>query len=87
MLTQTIIELIFSVGGSKRKKTFVDDMECVNISIISDTFVEDDEVFMVLLSTNDPDVILSPHAANITIDSNDSETFLFSYVEVLGFGE
>ncbi len=77
MLTQTIIELVFSVGESKRKKRFLNDMECVNISIISDTLVEDDEVFMVLLSTNDPDVILSPQAANITIESNDSETFLF----------
>ncbi len=67
-IMQLPIELVASMGGSRSPP-----MECVNISIISDSIVEDDEMFSLHLGTNDPDVLLSPVYANVTIQSDDSK--------------
>ena len=40
---------------------------------MNDTILENDEVFSVLLSTLDLDVNLTPSAATVTIEDNDSE--------------
>lgn len=64
------------MGQSKRRKKSVDpnsDVICVNISIISDSFVEDPESFYVILRSDDDDVILSPNISTILITSNDGE--------------
>ena len=44
---------------------------CVNISIENDAVLEENEVFIVELSTNDPEVNLSPSSASVTILDND----------------
>ena len=73
LVQQTTVELVFSVGGNRRRRLAPgEEMECVNISIVSDSFVENDELFMVVLETGDLDVTLSPVTANVTITNNDS---------------
>ncbi len=57
-------DLLFSVAGPL--------VQCVRISLPQDSIVENDEVFAVVLKSNDPDVILSPIRATITITDNDS---------------
>ena len=49
------------------------DQGCVNVTILSDIFVENDEVFAVHLSTEDRSVILNPDRADVTITDNDSK--------------
>ena len=44
---------------------------CVNISIENDAVLEENEVFFVDLSTNDPQVNLSFPSARVTILDND----------------
>ncbi len=77
LVSQTSIELVFSVGGSRRRKRNGIPggslVECVNISIINDSIVEDDEMFSLNLETNDPDVVLSPASAQVTILSDDGK--------------
>ena len=46
---------------------------CVNISIENDAVLEENEVFFVELSTNDPQVNLSPSSASVTILDNDGK--------------
>ncbi len=73
-MSQSSIDLVFNMGGSRRKRLLSHevDVECVNISIVSDAFVEFDEELLLLLTTNDPDVILNPQSARLTILNNDS---------------
>ena len=44
---------------------------CVNVSIENDAVLEENEVFFVELSTNDPQVNLSSPSASVTILDND----------------
>ena len=44
---------------------------CVNISIENDAVLEENEIFFVELSTNDPQVNLSSPSASVTIVDND----------------
>ena len=44
---------------------------CVNISIENDAVLEENEVFIVELSTNDPQVNLSSPSTSVTIVDND----------------
>ena len=44
---------------------------CVNVSIENDAVLEENEVFFVQLSTNDPQVNLSSPSASVTILDND----------------
>ena len=45
----------------------------INITIIPDSFVENDEVFRVVLETNKSRVSVSPASAIVTIRNDDSE--------------
>ena len=45
------------------------------MTILSDILVENDEVFLVRLSTDDPSVVLNPNQAEIMIIDNDGELF------------
>ena len=44
---------------------------CFNVTILSDLLVESDEVFLVKLSTDEPQVVLSPEEAEVAIINND----------------
>ena len=46
---------------------------CINIGIINNDILEGNEEFSVMLFANDPQVIVSPDSAAITIMDNDSE--------------
>ena len=51
----------------------VNELCTSEISIIDDLVLEDNETFSVLLSTEDPDVLLDPASATVTIVDNDGE--------------
>ena len=44
---------------------------CFNVSILDDEIYEEEENFLVMLTTGDPQVKLSPSTANIIIVDND----------------
>ena len=45
--------------------------QCQSISITNDSILENDEVFVVALSTTDQDVILNPSTTSVTILDDD----------------
>ena len=47
--------------------------QCEDVPIQEDTILETNESFTVELSTTDPDVILDPQSATVTIFDDDSE--------------
>ena len=48
-------------------------VQCVNISIVGDSILENNEFFLVNLTTEDSAVILSPSKATINIINDDSK--------------
>lgn len=46
---------------------------CVNISIVDDTAVEDDELFIVQLDTSDSAIIIAPNTSSVVILNDDGE--------------
>ena len=50
------------------------DMQCVNISIIDDTIVEDDETFSVSLISTDLAVNITVSDATVTINPDNDST-------------
>ena len=48
-------------------------MQCVNISIVGDTILENNESFLANLTTDDPTIILSPSMAIINILNDESK--------------
>lgn len=65
----TTVQFVFE-GRRKRSDTY-DDQQCITLSFLSDTLVEDAESFSVLLSTDDPVVMLNPPSAEVIILNND----------------
>jgi len=63
------------------KRSVGQSQQCTNISFISDTLVEDNETFHLLLSTMDEGVILNPTTAYVTITDNDGQ--LFNYLPLI----
>ena len=62
----------------QRRRRFIGSIteeQCFNVTILSDPFVEEDEVFLVQLSTDDSGVVLSPEEAEVVIVNNDCEFF------------
>ena len=55
----------------KRQAFTNEDKQCVNLTILSDNVVENTEVFLAQLSTDDLSVILNPDEAEIFIIDND----------------
>ena len=55
------------------------DQQCVNVSTVADTALEEDETLFVVLSTNDLDVSINPATAAVTIIDNDSELLYLYY--------
>ena len=45
--------------------------QCQSVSITNDSILENDEVFVVVLSTTDQDVILNPSITSVTILDDD----------------
>ena len=56
------------------------DPPCILLLILNNSAVEDTKVFSVNLTTTDPDVLLNPSSAVITIEDNDSE---FDIIDVV----
>lgn len=50
---------------------------CVQIVLLEDSIVENDEVFSVVLESTDPDVVLSPTSARVTIVDDDGKRFCY----------
>jgi len=48
---------------------------CVNLMITDDSVLEGDQIFTVMLTTSDPDVVLGPSVTIITIIDNDCTSF------------
>ncbi len=46
-------------------------LECENISITNDTILENDEQFLVALTTPDTDITIRPNIATVTIIDDD----------------
>ena len=59
-------QLTFNPGSGLQR-------DCATITVVSDTTLEDDESFSVVLTTTDPDVIISPNTAFVTITNDDSK--------------
>ena len=53
-------------------------MECVNITIMEDLALEDNEVFILVMTTLDPDVILATNSTLITIGDNEGSCVFVS---------
>ena len=54
------------------------------VPIIDDAVVEDNQTFNVVLSTEDPNVLLDPASATVTIVDNDGEiAYLLIYMNTL----
>ena len=76
------MELVFSIAPGDFS-SLVDQLtfnpgsglqqDCATITVGSDTTLEDDESFSVVLTTTDPDVIISPNTAFVTITNDDSK--------------
>ena len=54
-------------------------MQCVNISIVGDTILENNESFLANLTTDDPTIILSPSMAIINILNDESKYAQFAW--------
>ena len=52
--------------------------ECVNISIITDSLVEEQEYLLVSLVSNDPRVIVNAPNASIFIDDSSSKIYVLT---------
>ena len=57
----------------KRSVVSITEEQCFNVTILSDVLIEDDEVFLVQLSTDDGGVVLNPEQADVVILNNDCE--------------
>ena len=78
----SLVELMFSVANGDlllltNQLTFNPgsglQQDCATITVGSDTILEDDESFSVVMTTTDPDVTISPNTAVVTITDDDSK--------------
>ena len=67
----TTLEFLFSGNRRRRRAALGDEMQCVPVSVIGDERVENDEDFFLTLTTDDPDIILLPDEARVTIKNDD----------------
>ncbi len=49
---------------------------CVSLATIEDSFFEEDEEFFLTLTTSDPDVVVNPEVATITILNDDRQFYV-----------
>lgn len=71
---QTTVDLTF--GRTKRDTELtgpLTETECVPLFFLSDSMLEDNETFTVLLASNDPLVTLYPASTDVVIIDNDRE--------------
>ena len=59
-------QLTFNPGNGLQR-------DCATITAGSDTILEDDESFSVVLTTTDPDVTISPNTTVVTVTNDDSK--------------
>ena len=70
---QVLMTIDLTFDGARKKRNGASEIQCVNITILSDEKVEFDETFYVVLSTEDPDVCLIPQNATVIITNNDGK--------------
>ena len=61
-----IDQLTFNPGNGLQR-------DCATIMVGSDTILEDDESFSVVLTTTDPDVTISPNTTVVTLTNDDGK--------------
>ena len=59
-------QLTFNPGNDSQR-------DCAIIMVENDLILEDDESLSVVLTTTDPDIIIGPNLAIVTITDNDSK--------------
>ena len=59
-------QLTFNPGNGLQR-------DCATITVGSDTILEDDESFSVVLTTTDPDVTINPNTTVVTLTNDDSK--------------
>ena len=75
---QVLMTIDLTFDGARKKRTLgASEIQCVNITILSDEKVEFDETFYVVLSTEDPDVCLIPQNATVIITNNDGKPIVY----------
>ena len=50
-------------------------LQCVSIVVTSDLTLEENETFLAVLNSSDPDVIIDPNTATVTILNDDGNTY------------
>ncbi len=58
-------EAVFSTGSTNN------DARCENVSLLQDNALEGDQIFTVILTTSDPDVMIQTNMTSVTILDND----------------
>ena len=59
-------QLTFNPGSGLQR-------DCATITVGSDTILEDDESFSVVLTSTDPDVTINPNTAVVTLTNDDGK--------------
>ena len=62
---------IFDIEYTQVDSTFSGELQCIAISISDDTVLENDEIFLVSLTSTDPSVNLNREFADVTIIDDD----------------
>ena len=65
-------QLTFNPGSGLQR-------DCATITVGSDTILEDDESFSVVLTSTDPDVTINPNTAVVTLTNDDGKYLCFGY--------
>ena len=91
IVVQSLVELLFSIAPGDFS-SLVDQLtfnpgsgvqqDCATITVVSDITLEDDESFPVVLTTTDPDVIVSRNTAVVTITNDDSKYLCLTFLVI-----
>ena len=68
-------QLTFNPGSGLQR-------DCATITVVSDTILEDDESFSVVLTTTDPDVTIDPNTAVVTLTNDDGKYMCLTYLVI-----
>ena len=54
--------------------------QCADIQLVDDSILENDEIFLVSLSSSDSAVLTSPNTTSVTINNDDSKLLQYSWL-------
>ena len=57
--------------------------QCADIQLVDDSILENDETFIVILSSSDSVAMINPNTATVTISNNDGKLDILLLTEVL----